>query len=99
MTNQTYDMHRMINEYKRTMVSKILSCKIPFEVLAVIDRKIMLIRQKTDNKQLIFQFIDDSLYQLRHINEAEINADQFSKIRAAIARLQSLQIQYKGRRS
>jgi len=80
------------------MVSKILSCKIPFDVLSIIDRKIMLIQQKTNDREIICQFISDLLFHLRHINESDINADQFSKIRAAIGRLQSLQIHYKGRR-
>ena len=77
------------------MVSKILSSKTTFEVLEIIDKKIALIRSKTNDTLVTYTFIEDSLFNLRHVDETTIEADQFSKIRAAVNHLQNLRMHHK----
>ena len=77
------------------MLVKILSSKTSFEVLEIIDRKIALIESKTNDTMVLNRFIEDSLFNLRHVNEATIEADQFSKIRAGVGHLQNLRMHYK----
>jgi hypothetical protein len=85
----------MIHKYEQVMISKILACKTPIMVLQVIDKKILLIRGKTDDRAMIHQFLKNSLINLRRTNELSINALQFSKVRSAISHLENLRIRYR----
>ncbi len=88
-------MRHQIQYYEGIMIAKILACKSTLTVLNVIDRKIDLIRRKTIDRSLINQFLDNSLINLRNTNNADIEPDQFSKIRSAIDHLENLRMQYK----
>jgi hypothetical protein len=77
------------------MVKKILACKTPFEVLAIIDRKVALIQKRTNDVTFINQFINNSLSNLKNVRESIVEAEQYSKIRTAISHLQNLGLKYK----
>jgi|GEM_PF-5054428 len=88
-------MRHIIHNYEGIMISKILSCKTTLTVLNIIDKKIALIKQKTGDRSIINEFLENSLINLRHANEANIEPTQFSKIRSAIDHLENLRMQYK----
>ena len=88
-------MRRIIKNYENIMIKKILACKTPFEVLAIIDRKITFIQKKTNDARIIHQFINNSLTNLKNIHESTTEAEQFAKIRSAIGHLQNLMMRYK----
>ena len=79
------------------MITKVLACKTPFEVLEIIDRKVRLISKKTDDGRFIIQFINNSLGKLKHLNETAKDAEQHAKIRSAIGHLQNLKMHFKAR--
>jgi hypothetical protein len=61
-------MRKTITHYKGIMITKILSSQTPFEVLAIIDKKVELIQKQTDEITILRRFIDNSLFDLRQVN-------------------------------
>ena len=88
-------MRKAINNYEGIMISKILSCKTTFDVLAIIDKKVELIQKRTSEKTILRRFIDNSLFDLRKVKDKDAEPNKLSKIRAAIGHLQSLEMHYK----
>ena len=87
-------MRKAISQYRGIMISKILSSQTPFEVLAIIDKKVQLIQKRTSEKTILRRFIDNSLFDLRQVKE-KAAPNELSKIRAAISHLQNLEMRYK----
>ena len=88
-------MRKTIKNYEGVMISKILSCKTTFDVLAIIDKKVELIQKRTNEKRTLRGFIDNSLFDLRKVIDKEARPNELSKIRVAIGHLQSLEMHYK----
>ena len=87
-------MRKAIKEYEAIMIRKIFSSKTNFDVLGIIDKKVKLIQQSTNDKTILSRFIDNCLFDLRQVKEKDVAPGDLSKIRAAISHLQNLEMHY-----
>jgi hypothetical protein len=88
-------MRKVMHQYEKIIISKILFCKTPFDVLAIIDKKVNLLQKGSNDKTILRSFIDDCLSDLREVKEKHAAPTDLSKIRAAIDHLRNLEQHYK----
>jgi hypothetical protein len=87
-------MRKKIEEYKKTMINKILASKTQLEVLNLIDRKIKMLHRNNASPKLVQDFLDASTNELKQLDSSEFHAQQYSNIRVAKHHLENLKSLY-----
>jgi hypothetical protein len=87
-------MRKKIEEYKKTMINKILASKTQLEVLNLIDRKIKMLHHNNASPKLVQDFLDASTNELKQLDSSEFHAQQYSNIRVAKHHLENLKSLY-----